>query len=62
MTSNRPPGRRAILSLFLVSGAGALVLGVRPRALWGTGRRWRRRRRERALSEADLYAPHDLAG
>jgi hypothetical protein len=47
--------RRAALGLLLVAGAGVVAAA---RGAIG----WRRRRRERALAEADLRAPHDLAG
>ena len=50
------PARRTALGLLVLAGAG--VATAVARGLIG----WRRRRRERALAEADLRAPHDLAG
>lgn len=50
-------GRRSALAKLIALGAGAAALAS---GLLRT--RGRRARRERELSEADLYGPHDLAG
>jgi hypothetical protein len=50
-------GRRSALAKLIAVGAGAAALATG--LLRGRGRR---DRRERELSEADLYGPHDLAG
>ena len=60
MTGSKPrseadPARRTVLALLVAAGAS---VATRAHHVWA----WRRRRRERALAEADLHRPHDLAG